>query len=243
MTVSMSFENFVECDANRAALHATLALAEGRGRELAPLGIVGPPGTGKTHLLNAMAVRMAEGESPPRPRYVTPEEFLAGCADAAASGGAHALGRMRARLAGNGALLIDDVQCLDGEPGGQRQLCLLLSELRDRGTPVAFAASAQPDALESLCPELREGLARSVTVEVGVPSPASIRAMLECWAEDVGAKVRDADAVYGRISDCGFGDLRSYRVVLLKVIAFGAVTGRCVDARLVYDLLGPVADG
>ncbi|MFQ5838908.1 MAG: DnaA ATPase domain-containing protein, partial [Thermoplasmata archaeon] len=66
-----TFENYVVGDSNRFAYAACLAVAEGSVDPYNPLFVVGKPGLGKTHLLQALGNRMLERAPKTKLRYLS----------------------------------------------------------------------------------------------------------------------------------------------------------------------------
>ena len=111
-------------------------------RELAqPLALFGPPGSGRTHLLQA-ACRHHRGAYLPLATIADDSAELLG-------GFEHA-----------GALFVDDVDAVAGD----REWCLgllrLLDALRSAGKPYALALGAAPDRLTTAVPDLRTRLSQ-----------------------------------------------------------------------------------
>jgi chromosomal replication initiator protein len=69
-----TFRTFVVADSNRIAAAAAMASAERPGEDYNPLFIYSSPGLGKTHLLQAIALRA--GQAGRNALYVTSEQFV-----------------------------------------------------------------------------------------------------------------------------------------------------------------------
>ena len=119
-----TFGQFVIGDGNRLAHAASLAVAEMPAHAYNPLFIYGPPGLGKTHLLQAIGNYVQLHGNGLRVHYATVEDFTSDFVRSLRRGDT---GAFRDRFRGADVLLIDDIQFLADKlktkgPGYQRDL-------------------------------------------------------------------------------------------------------------------------
>ncbi len=158
-------EELAEGGSNRAALEAARELLAQPGRGSSPLLVWGGPGVGKSHFLHGLGNALAV-------RGVGPVACLGGhafVAEVGARADAAALGGWRRRYRWVGALLLDDLHLLAGEPRAQEELATLIAELREGHRPMAFAWARALGDLGGLEPRLRAALESGRAVELGPP--------------------------------------------------------------------------
>jgi chromosomal replication initiator protein len=127
-----------------------------------PLFVHAGVGLGKTHLLQAIAIKTnASGER--AAIYLTAERFMFGFASALRSQTALAF---KDALRGIDVLVIDDLQFLQGK-NSQAEFSHTLNSLLDGGRQVVVAADRPPTDLESLDDRMRSRLAGGLAVEIG----------------------------------------------------------------------------
>jgi chromosomal replication initiator protein len=165
-----SFDDLVVDAGNRVAAAAARRVAESPGRSYNPLVISGPAGTGKSHLLAAIAER-ARALDPELPLLLQPLDELVDRLTAALAEGR--LEAFRAAYAGLGLLLLDDLQQAAGKARTQEELARLLEELVRRGAQLVVAADRLPHEIPAFDERLGAGLASGLVVDVAPPEPAS----------------------------------------------------------------------
>jgi chromosomal replication initiator protein len=162
----LTFESLVVGRSNTLAHAASKQVATARRTDpvmFNPLYIHAGVGLGKTHLLQAVALKTNHsGER--NALYLTAERFMYGFASALRSQTALAF---KDALRGIDVLVIDDLQFLQGK-NSQAEFSHTLNSLIDAGRQVVVAADRPPTELESLDERIRSRLAGGLVVEIGL---------------------------------------------------------------------------
>ena len=171
-----TLDSFVEGPANRIALAAARAVADGDAQALKfnPLFIHAGVGLGKTHLLQATASLALRREPTPRVVYLTAEYFMWRFATAIRD---NSTLDFKEQLRDIDLLVIDDMQFLQGK-SIQNEFCHLLNMLLDSARQVLVAADRPPADLESLDPRVRSRLQGGMSLEIAGPDFAMRREIL-----------------------------------------------------------------
>jgi DnaA family protein len=142
LEVSSRFETF-RAGQNLAAIEELCALARGPGQ--VPLWLCGAAGTGKSHLLQATAVRLSERGG--AVAYL-PLDRCAGLGPSILGGFEHL-----------DAVLLDDLDRVAGDPLWEGALFTLHNELQEHGGRLVASARLPPAALPWRLADLRSRLA------------------------------------------------------------------------------------
>jgi chromosomal replication initiator protein len=143
------FETFVVGCGNRLAHSAAQSVAERPGL-ITPLFFHGPPGSGKTHLLEGIysTTRAINGA---RALYLSSEQFTTFFLDALRGGG---LPNFRRKVREIDLLIVDDLQFLRGKRATVVELQHTLDVLVRGGRQIVLAADRPPSRLTDLGAEL-----------------------------------------------------------------------------------------
>ena len=106
VTTGMRFNNFVVGPSNSSAFSAARSVAADLGSRDNPLVLCGQPGTGKTHLLNAVGAEVLDATPEAQVRYVSAGSFSRELAEAAEQG---TVAAYLDSLAAHDLLLVDDI--------------------------------------------------------------------------------------------------------------------------------------
>ena len=129
---------------NRLAHAAALAVAELPGEAYNPLFLHGPPGLGKTHLLGAIVEYLRRNHPELNVHYTTAERFTTEFVTALRRDGPEAF---KARYRELDALLIDDVQVLEGKPHTEEEFVHTFNALHAAGKQIVLSSDRPPEAL------------------------------------------------------------------------------------------------
>src|SRR5262249_39366863 len=230
-----TFTHWVTAPENRFARVAVRRVvgcvaARRRRRTLNPLFLHGPTGTGKTHLVNALAATVTR-RSPALivclipaadcrpPENGQPDEWLAAAREC-------------------DLLVIEDVQHLP--PRAVEALVGIIDDRRARGRQMVFTAAQGPGQLTRLPERLTSRLACGLVVGLEPPAPASRLTFLQ---DRAGRRRLDVGPdVLAWIAEHVSGSARQLEGALKRVQALAEVQGRVPDLAAVAEAFRTEAD-
>jgi len=205
-----TFASFLAADFNRYSLNAALDLAAGPTSVFSPVFITGDPGSGKTHLLHAIAHAVAQQGV--NYLLVPAERFLSDFTTAVQSRSGAAF---RGRYHDLDLLLVDDVHLLLGKKATQNELYRTIASLHDQGRRVAvtgdrtalssngavrFQSQLQwglVSTIEAPSPEDRARLAAAKAAAQGITLPDEV---VHYLALRVRSSIRDLEGAVNRVA-------------------------------------------
>ena len=229
----LTFDQFVIGDANRLAHAAALAVAEMPGLAYNPLFICGPPGLGKTHLLHSIANYVTEHGDGLSVLYTTAEAFTDQFVGALH---AHALEAFKAAYRGVGVLLVDDVQFLQSKARTEQEFFHTFNALQGAGAQLVLTSDRLPRDLDALEDRLRERFEAGLVTDVKPPDLATRRTILCKRVQQDGLLNVDPKAV-DVIAATVDTNIRALEGALIRVAAYGSLTGRDVTPELAEEVL------
>jgi chromosomal replication initiator protein len=234
-----TFDQFVIGDANRLAHAAALAVAEMPGIAYNPLFICGPPGLGKTHLLHSIANYISEHGDGLTVRYTTVEAFTDRFVGALHTG---ALEAFKAAYRGVDVLLVDDVQFLQSKARTEQEFFHTFNALHGAGAQLVLTSDRLPRDLDALEDRLRERFEAGLVTDVRPPDFATRRTILRKRVQQDGVAGVDPEAI-DLIAERVASNIRALEGALIRVVAYGSLTGRPVTTDLVDEVLAGLYPG
>ena len=193
-----------------------------------PLFICGPPGLGKTHLLHSIANYVTAYGAGATVRYTTAEAFTNHFVGALRTKGVDAF---KAAYRGVDVLLVDDVQFLQEKVQTEQEFFHTFNALHQAGAQIVLTSDRLPRDLAALELRLRERFEAGLVTDVRAPDPATRLTILRkrVQQDDVGTIDPAAlELIADRVTD----NVRALEGALVRVVAFGSLTGRPVTAEL-----------
>ena len=234
-----TFEQFVIGDSNRLAHAAALAVAEMPGLAYNPLYICGPPGLGKTHLLNSIGNYVTAYGAGTTVRYTTAEAFTNHFLGALHG---HDVDSFKAAYRGVDVLLVDDVQFLQAKARTEQEFFHTFNALYEAGAQIVLTSDRLPRDLGELEERLRERFEAGLVTDVRAPDLSTRLAILRKRVQQDAVGDLDAAAlelIAERVTD----NVRALEGALIRVVAFGSLTGRPLTAELTTDVLDGLYPG
>ncbi|HET9739959.1 MAG TPA: chromosomal replication initiator protein DnaA [Solirubrobacteraceae bacterium] len=228
-----TFDQFVIGDANRLAHAAALSVAEMPGLAYNPLFICGPPGLGKTHLLHSIANYVTDHGDGLTVLYTTAEAFTDQFVGALHTG---ALETFKAVYRGVGVLLVDDVQFLQSKARTEQEFFHTFNALQGAGAQLVLTSDRLPRDLDALEDRLRERFEAGLVTDVKPPDLATRRTILRKRVQQDSLAGIDPAAVEV-IAETVDTNIRALEGALIRVVAYGSLTGRDVTAALAEEVL------
>lgn len=243
-----TFDGFVEDPGNRLALAACRRAAREPGLAHNPLYLHGPAGSGKSHLLAALAAEFEVSAGAGGAALFSGDVFVARWAQALAGREAHPLKEL---IAGAALVACDGVDALAGRQLAQEQFFLLINEALERGQQVVVSGREAPHRLPEFEARLATRLGWGLTVGIEAPlletriavlrrlSPAAadidageLAALVESFAGDMHAVADLAARIeLGDRPDLGAGEETSFDRILQAVAErFGVRPGDITGA-------------
>jgi len=235
----LTFDQFVIGESNRLAHAAALAVAEQPSQAYNPLFIYGPPGVGKTHLLQAIGNLVREAQPDARIEYTTAEDFTNGFVHSIRQGDTR---EFKSKFRDVDLLLLDDAQFLASKTKTEEEFFHTFNSLISSGAQVVITCDRTPSDLDSLEVRLRERFAAGLVANVESPEIPTRLAILTMRAQrdQLGDIPRETlEAIASRIK----GNVRSLEGALIRVVAYASLTGVKVTRELTTQVLDQLYPG
>lgn len=159
-----TFENFVVVPANRLAYLAANKICQSPSNHN-PLYIFGASGTGKTHLLMAIADQFQKSGN--TVQYLSCQQFCDEMLCAIKTG---TITEFRTKYYEADIVLIDGLQYVDGKEATQGELFTILEKRLSDHKQTVFAGSAPPSQISLCNSELSSCLRGGLCIEIQVPN-------------------------------------------------------------------------
>jgi chromosomal replication initiator protein len=228
-----TFERFVIGSGNRLAHAAALAVAELPGEAYNPLFLHGPPGLGKTHLLGAIVDYLRRRRPELTVHYTTTEQFTSEFVTSLRKDGPELF---KLRYRNLDAMLIDDVQALEGKEHTQEEFVQTFNTLHAAGKQIVLSSDRPPEAISRIADRLRDRFEWGLRVAIGPPDLRTRTALLWRMSSEVPLEITDP-AVLHDIAGLAAGNVRRLEGALTRIAALSSVLGEPVNRALIRRAL------
>jgi chromosomal replication initiator protein len=237
----LTFDRFVIGECNRLAHGAALTIAEAPGQGFNPLFICGPPGVGKTHLLHSVSTFLRSHDPSTVVCLTTSESFTN---DFLAALHENRVNSFKARFRRVDVLLVDDIQFLERKTRTEEEFFHTFNALYEVGSQIIMTSDRPPQDMRELEARLRERFEAGLVADIHPPDLTTRIAILQKRIHDQDVQLAD-NAVVDLIAARVTTSVRALEGALIRVVAFGSLTGRKLSVGLATEVLdslyGPTA--
>lgn len=231
---ALTFENYCVGESNKLPYTIAEYIAEHpEKREFNPFFLYGSVGVGKTHLIEAIGIRIKENRPQSRVVYISSKMFEQHVAQAYMSGKVPDLINFYQSL---DVLLIDDIQEISNKKANQEALFAIFNYLHQRNRILIMTSDRAPAEMEGFADRLVDRFKWGVTEKLERPDYALRKQILTSKAErnglDIPADV--IDVVAARID----GSVRELEGVVMGLMTRSIVTGAPITREMAEQVIG-----
>ena len=227
-----TFENFVVGDNNTFAHAAAMAVAQAPGKTYNPLFLYGGVGLGKTHLLHAIGLHVADRKKGAKVTYVSAERFTNEFIDAIQNG---QLVRFRRRYRKCEVLLIDDIQFLSGKERIQEEFFHTFNALHEEHHQIVLTCDRPANEIQGLEQRLVSRFEWGLVTDMQPPDVETRMAILRKKEKLMGTEL-PAEVVQF-IAERVRSNIRRLEGAFIRVSSYFSLTRKPVTTAVVEELL------
>lgn len=228
-----TFENYVEGISNRLSRSVALSVADKPGRAFNPLFIHGSSGVGKTHLVNAIGVRIKELHPQLRVLYVSAHLFQVQYTDSILQKNFNDFMRFYQSI---DVLIIDDIQEFAGLQKTQNAFFHIFNHLHLNGKQLIMTSDRSPAQLQGMEERLITRFKWGMTAEIEKPDLELRKNILRNKIHKDGLKF--PEEVISYIAENVNASIRDLEGIVVSIMAHSTINNSDIDINLARRIVG-----
>lgn len=228
-----NFENYCRSMCNKVACGIGESIADDPSiKTFNPLFIFGNSGVGKTHLIQAIGIRIKERNPRAKVLYVTARLFQSQYTTAEAKGTTNSFFHFYQSI---DTLIMDDVQDLRDKPKTQNTFFHIFNHLHQNGKQIIMSSDCSPAEMEGFPERLLTRFRWGMSVRLEAPDMELRRSVLIHKAEQDGLSLPSEviDYIAANVTD----SIRELEGVVISLIGRAAVLNNDIDVDLARDVV------
>lgn len=228
-----NFENYCAGESNYLARAIAESIADDpTNKTFNPLFIFGPTGVGKTHLIQAVGIRIKEHNPDARVLYVTARLFQSQYTAANRNG---QINNFFHFYQGIDTLIVDDVQDLTGKPETQNTFFHIFNQLHQNNRQIIMSSDCAPSEMDGFETRLLSRFKWGASAELFKPDYELRRQVLIKKAEQDGLNLDEEviDYVAENVTD----SIRELEGVVVSLVAHATVLNCNIDLKLAQTVV------
>ena len=229
-----TFENYCSSMSNKLAVSIGQAIVDHpEVKTYNPLFVFGTTGVGKTHLLQAIGIKLKEQYPRMRVLYVSSRVFESQYTDAVIKKKVNDFINFYQSIE---VLLLDDIQFLKGKPATQNTFFHIFNHLHQHQRQLVMSSDCRPSDLDGMEPRLISRFKWGMTVELEKPDYELRRNFLVMKAAQDGLKITDdvLDFIASHVTE----SVRELEGVMVALLAHATMLGQDITIDLARSVIG-----
>lgn len=228
-----TFENYCDSMSNRVARSIGEAIGnDPKCKTFNPLFVFGAPGVGKTHLIQAIGIRVKETTPSARVLYITARLFESQFTTAVRNGKINDFINFYQSI---DTLIIDDIQDLIGKQSTQNTFFHIFNHLILNQKQIILASDCCPSKMEGMEKRLISRFTMGMTAELESPDFQLRKEVLRQRAEHDGLQL--SDDVIDYIATHVTESIRELEGILVSITAHAAILNVDIDLDLARKVM------
>jgi len=229
-----TFENYCSSMSNKLAVSIGQAIAEHpEMKTYNPLFVFGSTGVGKTHLLQAIGIKLKENNPRMRVLYVSSRVFESQFTTAVLQKKVNDFINFYQSI---DILLLDDIQFLAGKEKTQNTFFHIFNHLHQHQRQLVMSSDCRPSDLDGMEPRLISRFKWGMTVELEKPDFELRRKFLAMRAAQDGLNIDDEvlDFIATHVTD----SVRELEGIMVALLAHATMLGQDITIDLARSVIG-----
>ena len=228
-----TFENYIEGISNRLSRSVAMSVADKPGRAFNPLFIHGSSGVGKTHLINAIGVKIKELHPELRVLYVSAHLFQVQYTDSILQKNFNDFMRFYQSI---DVLIIDDIQEFAGLQKTQNAFFHIFNHLHLNGKQLIMTSDRSPAQLQGMEERLITRFKWGMTAEIEKPDFELRKSILRNKVYRDGLNF--PEEVISYIAEHVNASIRDLEGIIVSLMAHSTINNADVDINLASRIIG-----
>ncbi len=229
-----TFQNYCTSMSNKLAVSIGHAIAEQpEVKTYNPMFVFGTTGVGKTHLLQAIGIKLKEEYPRMRVLYVSSRVFESQYTTAVVQKKVNDFIRFYESI---DVLLLDDIQFLAGKQKTQNTFFHIFNYLHQHQRQLVMSSDCRPSDLDGMEPRLLSRFKWGMTVELEKPDYELRRQFLDMRAAQDGLKIDGEvlDFIAANVTE----SVRELEGVMVALLAHATMLGQDITISLARSVIG-----
>ena len=228
-----TFDNYCASESNKVALNIAQAVADNPDRTtFNPFFLFGPTGVGKTHLIQAIGVRIKERNPAARVLYVSARHFESQYTTAVSKGETNKFFNFYQSIH---TLIIDDIQELNNKPRTQNTFFNIFNHLYNLNRQIIFSSDRAPADMEGFEDRLLGRFKWGTSIGLEQPDAELRRKVLLQKAAREGVVI--PEEVISFIANHVDQSIRDLEGVMLSLVAHATVLNKPISIELAQKVV------
>lgn len=228
-----TFENYCYSHSNQIAHNIAEKIAKDpHCKTFNPLFVFGAPGVGKTHLIQAIGIRIKELRPETRVLYITARLFETQYTTAVRQGKVNEFINFYQSIE---VLIIDDIQDLTGKSATQRAFFHIFNHLHQNSRQLVMSCDSAPSALEGMEERMLSRFKWGMTAQLDRPDYELRMEVLKLRAAQDGLEIPEDVLRY--IATNVTDSIRELEGIVVSLLAHATVLGCELDIPLAKRVL------